>query len=244
VINLQKNDNKKQITRKTSLHPIKINYYNPKKKTQTKQPFPPGQLLHSPNCVNNGPNLPIGTSNHPLEQSILQTHKTKISDILQLANIHPEKPISSLDDSKIYYITHYSFYQLVKYGSTINDSIIQTFLSYLKKTDPNIYSLDTNFYQDLISHGWHFAYQKYFLHSNSFQHAKNTKNKLTLLSPIIVIPLHIGGSHWVSLTRRIISNKTFFFYADDLNNPTTATNVKNQFIASVTSSLYNPPDSE
>ncbi len=170
--------------------------------------------------------------------------KPKISDILQLANIHPEKPISSLDDSKIYYITHYSFYQLVKYGSTINDSIIQTFLSYLKKTDPNIYSLDTNFYQDLISHGWHFAYQKYFLHSNSFQHAKNTKNKLTLLSPIIVIPLHIGGSHWVSLTRRIISNKTFFFYADDLNTPTTATNVKNQFIASVTSSLYNPPDSE
>jgi hypothetical protein len=104
--------------------------------------------------------------------------------------------------------------------------------------------MDTNIYPDLISHGWTFAYQKYFLDSNSSQHAKNTKHKPTISSPIIVIPLHIEGSHWVSLTRRIISNKTFFFYSDDLNNPTTATNVKNQFVTSVTSSLFNPPDSK
>jgi hypothetical protein len=82
---------------------------------------------------------------------------------------------------------------------------------------PEIYFLDTNFHREIAIHGWAHAYHKYFLHESSSRYAKLTQFKPTLSTPIIVLPIHINSFHWVVITRGIISNQTYFLYADDLN---------------------------
>jgi len=43
----------------------------------------------------------------------------------------------------------------------------------------------------------------------------------TLQSPIILIPCHVHGNHWVALIRRIQNNRVHFYYSDDMNHPPT-----------------------
>jgi hypothetical protein len=49
----------------------------------------------------------------------------------------------------------------------------------------------------------------------------STIDRPSLHHPNIALPLHINGDHWVGLGRRIINGTTFFYYADNLNSPTT-----------------------
>lgn len=85
----------------------------------------------------------------------------------------------------------------------------------------NIPSTDTYFFSDRTSFNWPYAYKKYFIHENSYRYSKSVGLKPSLSSPIIVIPCHVGGCHWVAVVRRIINNTVTFLYADDLNSSST-----------------------
>jgi hypothetical protein len=126
--------------------------------------------------------------------------------------------ITDLHGSTIPSINHLSFRQLLQFGSPINDSIMRTFLSLLHKNNEDIHTLDTNFHRVLCSKGWDAAFKAFFLHEHSSKHAKKTKNKPTISSSNITIPLHVDSSHWIILVQRVINNRVFFFYCDDLNN--------------------------
>jgi hypothetical protein len=56
-----------------------------------------------------------------------------------------------------------------------------------------------------------------------------------------MIPCHVHGNHWVAVTRRIINDKIFFFYADDMNNTPTEGLIKEQ-LQSFTNNEFYPPD--
>jgi hypothetical protein len=90
-------------------------------------------------------NIPTTRSNHPLDLSI------------------------SSDN-----LTHLYFQELLDYGPPIRDSVIHSFLLVLKSSTTNIHFLDTNFHRDLYTHGWNYAYFKYFQHENSSQYAQIT----------------------------------------------------------------------
>ncbi len=57
-------------------------------------------------------------------------------------------------------------------------------------------------------------------------------------SPIIIIPIHLNQSHWVILSRRIIGDRTYFLYADDLNSPNNEDTVRNIYSTKTTSQFY------
>ena len=61
--------------------------------------------------------------------------------------------------------------------------------------------------------------------------------------PSIAIPVHVGGSHWVALCRRIINGITYFLYADDLNNHTTEYNLR-RLIKNCTCPNFCPSNSQ
>lgn len=119
--------------------------------------------------------IPINSSNHPLEQSILQCHREKIGELFQCPRSLLYSNITDMAQSPIPTINHSSFHQLLMYGSPINDSVIQTFLSFLCKSNPNIFSLDTNFHSLLCSKGWESAFKFFFLHDFSSCYAKRPK---------------------------------------------------------------------
>ena len=73
---------------------------------------------------------------------------------------------------------------------------------------------------------------------------KKTKTKPTLLSPIIIIPLHVNLFHWVSLVRRVRGDKVFFYYCDDLNSSSCAMSIQGLYDSQSTSTSFHPHDAE
>jgi len=45
----------------------------------------------------------------------------------------------------------------------------------------------------------------------------------------IFIPCHVNGAHWIGVVRRIVNDKVYFFYADDLNHPPTESAIRHLF---------------
>jgi hypothetical protein len=68
-------------------------------------------------------------------------------------------------------------------------------------------------------------------------------SKPTLDTPIITIPIHIHGSHWVTLTCRRLNSSVIFFYSDDMNSAHTEDHIKNHFSAACTSNAFHPVNS-
>jgi hypothetical protein len=100
--------------------------------------------------------------------------------------------------------------------------------------------VDTNFSRDLFRLGWIPAYNKYSLHSSSSRYANKTRTKPTLYTPIILMPLHVQDSHWVSLIRRNIDGRLHFYYADDMNSPNTAHMIRHHLSPIKTSAEIHP----
>lgn len=135
-----------------------------------------------------------------METSILHVHRLKIVSLYRQAQITPESEVSTCDGSLLPLVTLSSFQDLLTYDLPINDSIIHSFLSVIQSSDPNIAFTDTAFHRHFSQHGWSSAFQTYFLHSESSRYTKQTQFKSTIVTPVIIIPIHIHGSHWVSIT--------------------------------------------
>jgi len=140
-------------------------------------------------------------------------------------------------------VTYSHFSDFISFDLPIRDSIIHSFLCALKSIGPEIYFLDTNFHRELATHGWTYAYHKYFLHESSSRYAKLTQFKPTLSAPVIVIPIHLNSFHWVVITKRIIGNRTYFLYADDLNSDNSYESLHNLYSSTLTSPSFHPAQS-
>jgi hypothetical protein len=165
--------------------------------------------------------LPICRSNHPLDTSISLTHIQHIQQQFFQSLSNPSNPLTLSTGVHSSDINLSSFSKLLQFGQPIDDSIIQSFLTIMVANNPKTKVLDTNFSRDLINKGWEAAFYKYFLHSSSSRYAQRSQKKTTINTPIILIPFHIHDAHWVTITHRIIQNRVYFLYSDDMNSPNT-----------------------
>ena len=110
------------------------------------------------------------------------------------------------------------FQELVSPGSVINGDVFELYLEYLCHSCMNVSYLRTFFYTQLIdkeNFGWARA-----------KHSFNNIISKCLLSfgwplstvPLIILPIYSRPYlHWTVLVQRIIGNKGYLFYADNLN---------------------------
>jgi hypothetical protein len=211
-----------------SINPDYLSDFTPTQSTTTSDPH----TSHS---------IPVRRSTHPLDMSITPTDATRVQSLYQS---DPNQPLTTYNNRKIGYLITQNILDLITHGSSINDEIIHQYLSIICHTLPGTYQLDTNFSRDLPSKGWRYAYNKYFLTDNSSRLAHRTKTKPLLKdSPLIMIPIHVHGFHWVALTRRQINGRIYFLYSDDMNSPNTHDTIKTQYSTEFTDPNFNPPDS-
>jgi len=174
----------------------------------------------------------------------LSNHDTSIiRSTFHNALQNPDLPLTTAHGTLLPLITNLSFIELLSFNSPINDSIIHGALQVLHHFDSSLKSLDTNFSDSLLHHGWAPTFKKYFLHENSSRYAKTTKHKPNLFDHTIIIPYFVQGSHWVALVRRNISNQIYFYYSDDLNSPNTYNSIRSSLSAQNTSDTFRPKNS-
>jgi hypothetical protein len=161
--------------------------------------------------------LPICPSNHPITLSISSHHIKHIQNIYFSTPSNPDEKITSLTNNINPFVTYQSFFNLLSFGSPTDDSIFHSFCTFLRNSNPDCYTLDTNFHRCFMSHGWTPAFNKFFLHTHSSNYAKKQRTKPTIESPSILIPIHVNTCHWVALVRRLINNTVYFLYSDDMN---------------------------
>jgi hypothetical protein len=73
--------------------------------------------------------------------------------------------------------------------------------------------LDPAFFPNMRTQGWQAVARRFGTHYSLRWPKIDFHN--------IAIPVHVNGNHWVAICHRKIGRTTYFFYADDLNNPRT-----------------------
>jgi hypothetical protein len=125
---------------------------------------------------------------------------------------------------------------LVSYSSPINDLTATLYLELLTSQYQLAY-LDTSFMIIMNSQGWQHLQKSFAQYRNRAR--SNTRPNIRGESAII-IPCFVDGCHWVSVVHREIHNQVIFLYADDLNNPSTETDIK-RLLSHSTSNEFYPP---
>lgn len=117
----------------------------------------------------------------------------------------------------------YALRNLVSHQKFINDEVINLFLEVLGR-EHNLPFLSPTFFNNLQRDGG----QKSLRHfASASRHRHRTIYRPNLQGEAaIAIPCHIENCHWVGVVRREISGQVYFLYSDDLNNPSTETEVK------------------
>ncbi len=192
-----------------------------------------GQPLSQRNAWQPKTNLPTGRSSHPIEVSLTELDLLKIKIF---ARQDSNRKLAYITNNHLTHITTESLQELLSHGEMIIDNILNVFLEILCSSQ-GIYYLSTYFVSMLrLERNW--ARSKRWF-ARSLQHKKVHKPLMT--SPVILIPCHVNGNHWVALVRRIIDGKVYFYYADDLNNPVTEKNIK-ELLQTTTDQSFFPAD--
>jgi hypothetical protein len=153
--------------------------------------------------------LPTSCSNHPLDTNISNT------DISLIIKFYHTPDSASLSDH-LKYIQGQHFLALLSFNSPIDDTIINSCLRLVATSMPSPYHLSSFFFSTLICQGWTTAYNTFFNHPLS--NIRHAAHKPTLTSPIILIPVHTHGSHWVAVARIHSLYHTKILSADDLGS--------------------------
>jgi len=132
------------------------------------------------------------------------------------------------------HITTKDIHDLISFGIPIYHELLVLSLEALCIQYQAAY-LDPSFYPILLTQGPQAVLRRFA------PQLPSTIDRPSLHHPNIALPLHINGDHWVGLGRRIINGTTFFYYADDLNSPTTEQIVR-QRIATIPGLM--PPSSQ
>jgi len=173
--------------------------------------------------------IPIFRSTHPLDLSISDKDIDDLQHIYHNVSILLQQEKRSPD---------LHLYQMLSHNSQVTDISLNHFLAYLGNSLPSIVHLPTYFSSELFDKGWENSAHKYFSLPNSS--TCRGIQKPTLSSPIILIPVHIHGCHWIALMRHIINDRVHFYYADDMLSPHASSCICERFSQSKTSSDFHP----
>jgi len=168
--------------------------------------------------TNNNQDIQIHRSNHLLDISITD------NDILQLQQIfHNNYNLRQREFSSPDLQVHL----ILSHNSETTDISLNQFLFHLSNSLTSVICIHTYFSSEIFDKGWTTIAHKYFSLPNSSTHQR--RRKPSLLSPIILFPVHIHGCHWIALTQCIINGIVHFFYVDDMLSPHTSSNIQEKF---------------
>jgi hypothetical protein len=177
--------------------------------------------------------FPVVRSSHPLDvacgvdllQQIQQACRKDFTEIVARHPTHPPLVVSVKDMRR-----------LISYSSPISDSIMSLYLEKLTLTYGISY-LATSFLHTLRSQGWTRLLSYFALYRNR---PRSNSRPLVQGESAIILPCFVDGCHWVIVVRREIEGHVKFYYADDLNNGNTETDIKN-LLSNNTSQEFYPP---
>jgi hypothetical protein len=181
--------------------------------------------------------IPIRRSKHPLDIFLSSEDISNIQQSYRQAREYPNASPISYTQTTITSITNSD---LIAFDSHTPDSIIYNILTLCRKANPILKFLDPQFSSAISKHGWHQSYKKIFLHENSSRYARTTQHKPFIHDPIILIPFFVSDSHWVAVVHRIINNRIYFLYSDDLNCGPIYDSVRDILSHHNTSSIIHP----
>jgi hypothetical protein len=147
-------------------------------------------------------------TDHPLDKSCSQAD---LSFIRKICNLPPQSIVVSLTGKDQENALVRDFHSLLGPDSPINQQIIHLFLHQLSKQFQTAF-LESGFFSLLRDNGWNRVHNWVFPRLRS--HLNNLPNNVSSMIelPVISIPCHVNGCHWVAITRRIISGQVYFFY--------------------------------
>jgi hypothetical protein len=131
-------------------------------------------------------------------------------------------------------VTTHCLRDLLSHGEMTRDSILNTFLAILC-AGHNLTYLSTFFITILRRDKTWEPLRNWFATDDSAEDyylpTMNSKRP-------ILIPCHVNGAHWVALVRRVINQRVYFLYADDLNHPSTEQHLKDLLLAHAAPEFY------
>jgi hypothetical protein len=152
--------------------------------------------------------LSTKNGSHPIEL-VIPNNSFKL---IRLATQQgPNDVITYLTEARAQNITTTCLRELLAHGAMTKDTILNTFLAVLC-AGHNLTFLSP-FFMHLLRRDQ--AWLPYwFAETLDLQ----TYSFPSLHSNLpILIPCHVQGSHWVGVVRRVVNDKVYFLYADDLN---------------------------
>jgi hypothetical protein len=157
--------------------------------------------------------LPFLRHNHPIKNLISDSSRAKIILCCQQPL---DNSLVHITGSRLTSVTTRLLRELISHGQMVKDDVLNVFLEILT-TKYQIHYLSTFFIHILQrDKKWDNA-KRWFNDPDR----RPRSYRPTLQSPIILIPCHVHGNHWVALIRRTQNNKVHFYYSDDMNHPPT-----------------------
>jgi len=146
----------------------------------------------------------------------------------------PTTKIATLTDNQATFINVHDLRQLILHGKPISYIPIVMFLAILCNQYELSY-VDPSFSVSLIQRGWETTKHRFALRrQRRIDHPDLTTDE------VIAIPSFINDCHWVSVCCRVINSRVTFFYADDMNNPTTEHRVCQMLSRANTDGIFYP----
>jgi hypothetical protein len=118
-----------------------------------------------------------------------------------------------------------------------NDHLITLFLNIFARRY-NVAYLSTFFFT-VLTRDCSWTSVAWWFTTHPSRHSTSRPDVAT--NPVILIPCHIHGKHWVALVRRVINRHVYFLYSDDLNRAPTETHSR-QFLQQTADPLFFPSD--
>jgi len=169
--------------------------------------------------------------------TIASLHEDSLSLIKRLCQeFSPNGKLASLVRKPNITLTTAKLRQLISHSQPVDHEILVLFLDILCTQMESSY-VDPSFSVALQNHGWQSTKYRFAIRRQRDicrPHLADTK---------IAIPIFLNGNHWVAVARRIINNRTHFFYADDMGSPANERKVKDLLSTAQTDSIFNPQDS-
>ena len=126
----------------------------------------------------------------------------------------------------------------------IGENILTAFLEASCSVMQGVFYFDNTFYTWWKDEGWTKASKLLYNGTSRMHHVSVNHPCLSIASALIIL-IHVLGNHWVIVVRKKHSNGHIaFYYADDLNLPRVASEVKQQFLGSRSDPIFCPSTAE
>jgi hypothetical protein len=181
--------------------------------------------------------LSVARNNHPLDQACSQA---SLASLMKYCNRPAEVIFVQHATKGEVHVTTEDLRDLLSHNKSIADETITLYLELLTE-QCNLAFLATNTIPKLQREGWA-TVQRSFA---SFRNRRRTNTRPAMTGePVLIIPCFVDGCHWVTVVCREVRGQVMFFFADDLNSPRTAQDIKQLLSTENTSNVFSPPGSQ